>query len=78
VKKYLTPHGLGVLAALDDVASTHSATPAQVSLAWLIARPGISAPIASATSVEQLRELWGATALALSASDIAALDQASA
>ena len=78
VKKYLTPHGLRVLAALDDVAANHRATPAQVALAWIMARPGISAPIASATSVEQLRETWEATALVLSASDIAALDQASA
>jgi aryl-alcohol dehydrogenase-like predicted oxidoreductase len=78
VKKYLTPHGLGVLAALDEVAKTHGATPAQVALAWLMARPGISAPIAGATSVEQLRETWAATALNLDAGDIAALDQASA
>jgi aryl-alcohol dehydrogenase-like predicted oxidoreductase len=78
VKKYLTPHGLGVLAALDEVAKTHGATPAQVALAWLMARPGISAPIAGATSVEQLRETWAATALNLGAGDIAALDQASA
>ncbi len=77
VKKYLNPHGLGVLTALDDVAAAHSATPAQVALAWVMARPGISAPIASATSVEQLRETWGATALTLSSEDIAALDQAS-
>jgi aryl-alcohol dehydrogenase-like predicted oxidoreductase len=78
VKKYLAPHGLGVLTALDAVAKTHGATPAQVALAWLMARPGISAPIAGATSVEQLRETWAATTLTLSASDIAALDQASA
>ncbi len=78
VKKYLDPHGLGVLAALDDVAAAHSATPAQVALAWLMARPGISAPIASATSTGQLRELCGATALSLSANEIAALDLASA
>ncbi len=77
VKQYLNPHGLGVLAALDEVAAAHHATPAQVALAWLMARPGLTAPIASATSVEQLRELWGATALTLSASDIAALDEAS-
>ncbi len=77
VKKHLNAHGLGVLTALDDVAAAHSATPAQVALAWLMARPGLSAPIASATSVEQLRETWGATALTLSASDMAALDQAS-
>lgn len=78
VKKYLDPHGLGVLDALDEVAAAHSATPAQVALAWLMARPGISAPIASATSVDQLRETWAATALTLSAADIAALDLASA
>jgi len=76
VKKYLDPHGLGVLAALDDVAAAHSATPAQVALAWLMARPGISAPIASATSTGQLRELCGAMALSLSANEIAALDLA--
>ena len=54
------------------------ATPAQVALAWLMARPGITAPIASATSVAQLEELLGAAALALSGEDIAALDRASA
>ena len=78
VKKYLNPHGLGVLAALDQVAASHRATPAQVALAWLMARPGISAPIASATRVAQLDELLGATTLALTAAEIAALDQASA
>ncbi|MEO7052184.1 MAG: aldo/keto reductase [Rhodanobacter sp.] len=78
VKKHLNPHGLGVLAALDDVAAAHSATPAQIALAWLMARLGISAPIASATSVEQLRELMGATALQLHKDEIAQLDLASA
>jgi aryl-alcohol dehydrogenase-like predicted oxidoreductase len=78
VKKHLNPHGLGVLAALDDVAAAHSATPAQVALAWVMARPGISAPIASATSVEQLRELIGATSLQLHKDEIAQLDRASA
>jgi aryl-alcohol dehydrogenase-like predicted oxidoreductase len=78
VKKYLDPRGLGVLAALDEVAAAHRATPAQVALAWLMARPGIAAPIASATSVEQLHELLGAAQLALSADEIAALDRASA
>ncbi len=78
VKKHLNPHGLGVLAALDDVAAAHSATPAQVALAWVMARPGISAPIASATSVEQLRELMGATSLQLDKDEIAQLDRASA
>ncbi|WP_243040040.1 aldo/keto reductase [Dyella sedimenti] len=78
VQKYLNPHGLGVLAALDKVAAAHGATPAQVALAWLIARPGITAPIASATSIPQLKELFGAVALSLGKDDIALLDQASA
>jgi aryl-alcohol dehydrogenase-like predicted oxidoreductase len=78
VKKFLNPHGLRVLSALDAVASAHAATPAQVALAWLMARPGVTAPIVSATSVEQLRELFGATSLKLSSGDIAQLDLASA
>ena len=78
VKKFLNPHGLQVLAALDAVAAAHHATPAQVALAWLIARPGITAPIVSATSVEQLHELLGATSLQLSDNEIAQLDLASA
>ena len=77
-KRFLNPHGLAVLAALDDIAATHQATPAQVALAWLIARPGITAPIASATSVAQLQELLGAMQLTLGAGEIAALDRASA
>ncbi|MFC5580683.1 aldo/keto reductase [Rhodanobacter terrae] len=78
VKKFLNPHGLQVLAALDAVASAHQATPAQVALAWLIARPGLTAPIVSATSVEQLHELFGATRLQLTHDEIAQLDLASA
>lgn len=76
--KYLNGHGLRVLAALDDVAKRHAATPAQVALAWLIAQPGITAPIASATSVEQVQELAGATRLKLSQDDLDALERASA
>jgi aryl-alcohol dehydrogenase-like predicted oxidoreductase len=78
VKKYLTPQGLKVLATLDDVAAAHKATPSQVALAWQIARPGITAPIVSATSVEQLRELAGAVELSLTVEQIAALNDASA
>ena len=78
VKKYLTTQGLNVLAALDEVAAAHKATPSQVALAWLMARPGITAPIASATSVEQLRELTGAAALTLAQDEIAVLEEASA
>ncbi len=78
VKKFLDPRGLQVLATLDAVAAAHQATPAQVALAWLIARPGITAPIVSATSVEQLHELLGATSLQLDDNEIAQLDSASA
>ena len=78
VKKYLNPKGLQVLATLDEIAAAHKATPSQVALAWLIARPGITAPIASATSVEQLHELFGAATLSLTSDEIAALNQASA
>ena len=78
VKKYLTPQGLKVLTALDEVAAAHKATPSQVALAWLMARPGITAPIASATSVEQLRELTGAATLTLAQDEIATLNEASA
>ncbi len=78
VKQYLNPRGLRILAALDAIAAAHAATPAQVALAWQIARPGISAPIVSATSTAQLRELLAAAALPLGVDEIAALDAASA
>jgi aryl-alcohol dehydrogenase-like predicted oxidoreductase len=78
VRKFLNPRGLGILAALDAVAANHRATPVQVALAWLIARPGLTAPIASATSVGQLHELLGAVKLSLAPDEIAQLDQASA
>lgn len=78
VKKYLDDKGMGVLAALDDIAKAHQATPAQVALAWLIARPGVTAPIASATSLKQLDDLIKATRLALPADAIETLNRASA
>lgn len=78
VKRYLTPRGMRVLDQLDRVAGRHAATPAQVSLAWLMARPGITAPIASATSIKQLDDIAGALSLHLSGADIADLDQSSA
>ena len=77
VRKYLNPRGLRVLAALDEVAASHRATPAQVALAWLIARPGITAPIASATSAAQVRDIAAATRLSLSVDEIVRLDDAS-
>ncbi len=77
VEKYLNARGLRVLAALDAVAAAHRATPAQVALAWLIARPSITAPIASATSAAQVQDLAAATRLKLAADEIAELDAAS-
>ncbi len=78
VKAYLNERGFRVLAALDEVAASLQATPAQVALAWQMARPGITAPIASATSVPQLQELMGAARLRLPQEAITALDLASA
>ena len=77
VAKYLAGKGPNVLAALDTVAAATAATPAQVALAWLMARPGITAPIASASKPEQLDDLVKAATLTLSAAQIAELDKAS-
>jgi aryl-alcohol dehydrogenase-like predicted oxidoreductase len=76
--KYLNARGLRILAALDDVGARLGATPAQVAIAWLIAQPGVTAPIASATSRAQLDELLAATRLVLDADALAALGRASA
>lgn len=76
--KYLNERGLKILDTLDAVAKEHNATPAQVALAWLMARPSVTAPIASATSVAQLDELMNAAELKLTGVDIARLDTASA
>ncbi|HJQ55369.1 MAG TPA: aldo/keto reductase [Vineibacter sp.] len=77
VKKYLTPRGFGILKAVDDVAARLGATPAQVALAWAIARPAIAAPIVSATSTQQLAEILKAADLKLDAASMASLDAAS-
>ncbi len=77
-QKYLNPRGLRTLAALDKVSGELNATPAQVALAWLIANPIISAPIASATNLSQLEDLVAATRLNLNDDQIATLSQASA
>jgi aryl-alcohol dehydrogenase-like predicted oxidoreductase len=78
VKEYLNPRGMRILAALDAVAERHSARQAEVALAWVMARSGITAPIASATKVEQVDSLVRAVSIKLAADDIAALDKASA
>ncbi|MDQ0510575.1 aldo/keto reductase [Ancylobacter amanitiformis] len=78
VKTYLNARGLRILAALDAVAAARGATPAQVALAWIMARPSLTAPIASASRVEQLGDLFASAALTLSPTDMARLDGASA
>jgi len=78
MKKYLNARGMGILDALEAVGKRVGATPAQVALAWLIARPGVTAPIASATSVAQLSEILAATRLTLDADAMQALERASA
>jgi len=78
VTKYYNPRGLQILRALDDVAKKHHTTQARVSLAWLLSRPSITAPIVSATSLDQLSDLIAAVELKLDASSIAQLNQASA
>jgi aryl-alcohol dehydrogenase-like predicted oxidoreductase len=77
VVKYLNERGLAILGALDAVAGTIGATPAQVALAWQIARPSITAPIASATDEKQLAELVAAARLQLDAPSIATIDRVS-
>jgi aryl-alcohol dehydrogenase-like predicted oxidoreductase len=77
VKAYLNPRGMRILDALDEVANAHGVTPAQVSLAWLVARPSVTAPIASATTLGQLEELRAAVSLKLDAGAMEHLDDAS-
>ncbi|TMH35026.1 MAG: aldo/keto reductase [Betaproteobacteria bacterium] len=77
MKKYLNPHGMEILDALGEVARRLNATPAQVSLAWLMTRPGVTAPIASATNPDQLQEILRAAEIRLDAQALAALESAS-
>jgi len=77
VKTYLGERGSRVLAALDDVAEAHGATPAQVALAWTMAQPGVTATIASATSLEQLDDIARSASLLLTADELATLRAAS-
>lgn len=77
-RRFYNERGFAILAALDEVAKEQRSTPAAVALAWLLARPGVTAPIASATGVAQLQELIAATRVTLSPASIARLNQASA
>lgn len=76
MEKYMNAKGFQVLDALDKVAKANDATPAEVSLAWLVAQPGVTAPIASATSVEQVKSLAKGVRLKLSETDLQALTDA--
>jgi aryl-alcohol dehydrogenase-like predicted oxidoreductase len=77
VRKYLNPRGLRILAALDAVAERHDTRPGVVAVAWLLTQAGVTSPIASATSLEQLADLVAAARLGLQPSDLALLDAAS-
>lgn len=77
IKKYLNNRGFTILRALDEVAEEYNTTPASVAIAWVMARPGITAPIASATSTQQLGDLAKAAQLELSRETIEALTKAS-
>jgi len=78
VKKYMNDRGFLILKVLDQVAKENNSTPARVALAWLIARPSVTAPIASATNLEQLKDLIEATKLQLDSSTMELLNTASA
>jgi len=75
--KYLNEKGLKILKVLDEISSQHKTSVASVSLAWLMARPSVTAPIASATSPEQLRDLVNATTLKLDDSELELLNKTS-
>ena len=77
VEKYLNERGNRILEALDEVSNAYDSKPAQVAVAWLIARPSVTAPIASATNVDQLTDLIASTKLNLSPAAIDRLDEAS-
>jgi aryl-alcohol dehydrogenase-like predicted oxidoreductase len=76
-KNYLNDRGFRILAALDQVAARYKSTPGKVAIAWLLTRPSVTAPIASATSVEQLRDLLDAVRLELDAEAVKTLTEAS-
>lgn len=77
IATYMNARGMAILKALDEVAAAHGARPAEVALAWLMAREGVTAPIASATRLDQLESLMSAARLSLSKAELTELDQAS-
>jgi aryl-alcohol dehydrogenase-like predicted oxidoreductase len=77
VKKYMNDWGFSVVAALDEVAKATQSTPARVALAWLLAQPGVTAPIASATSEKHVADLAAAAELTLDAASVEKLNRVS-
>jgi len=73
----MNDHGFGVIKALEEVAARYEAKPGQIALAWLIARPSVTAPIVSATSLEQVSELVDAAEIELDEESIQKIDAAS-
>jgi aryl-alcohol dehydrogenase-like predicted oxidoreductase len=78
IEKYLDDRGTRILNTLDSIAEAHGAQPSEVALAWGMQQPGVTAPIASATSQEQLDSLVRATQVNLSEDDLRALGDVSA
>lgn len=78
LKDKFDERGVRILAVLDAIAQKNEATPAQVALSWLLARPGVTAPIVSATTLEQLADTLKAAHLTLSDEDASELTEASA
>ncbi len=76
-RTYMNERGFKILAEVERIAEVHSATPSQVALAWLLARPGITAPIVSGTSAAHVQELVGSTELKLTQEDLSALNTVS-
>jgi len=77
VKKYLNERGTKILTALDDVAANQQVTQAQIAIAWLLHKPYITAPIASATNEKQLNDLMAAATIQLTSTEVTLLDHAS-
>ncbi|MGN6568894.1 MAG: aldo/keto reductase [Flavipsychrobacter sp.] len=78
MNKYMNERGFRILNALDEVSAKHNATQAQIATAWLMARPGITAPIASASKLQQLEDLAKAAEIKLNDNDMLRLNEASA
>lgn len=77
VKQYFTPRGWSIIAALDQVAREYAVHPATIALAWLLSRPQVAAPIASATTIDQLNDLLKAPELILSTDALDLLNNSS-